>query len=79
MRVFKAILSSGINTEPWIIIIRKNYRRRGWSIRGIRIGDGLETDTYDVPASEIFSAIKTWADHRPGNYSVLTYGELKLT
>lgn len=78
MRVFKAILSSGNRTDTWIMIIRKNYRRRGWTIKGIRIYDGLETDPQDIPSSEIFSAIKIWAESRPGNFTILTYGEIKL-
>lgn len=78
MRVFKAILSSGNLTETWILIIRKNYRRRGWTIKGIRIYDGMETTPQDIPASEIFSAIKIWSESRPGKYTVLTYGEVKL-
>lgn len=78
MRVFKAILSAANDTVTWIIILRKNYRRRGWTVKGIRILDGYETQPQDVPASEIFSAIKIWAECRPGNYTILTYGEVKL-
>ena len=78
MRVFKAILSAGNRTNTWIIIIRKNYRRCGWKIKGIRIYDGLETDAQDIPATEIFTAIKIWAESRPGTFTILTYGEIKL-
>lgn len=79
MQVYKAILSAGNLTEQWVVIIRKNYRRRGYTVKGIRIQDGFESDPQDIPSNEIFTAIKTWAESRPGNYTVLTYGEVKLT